>query len=447
MRIYLDSNVFRILKDESNLNLLKLISENKKHNIYCYSEAHILDLLNDKTDNKFNDFAFMEKIVEDNFWCYNKKVTFKLYKPIEYYNSINHENSSSFEEMLDEDIWGADFKEIFKNIQLPFKELISQQPFPSDFPDNFKKILLESDNLYDFMNLFSNYSYELASSQPKFKEQLKYLKENSININIPKTLGIEGFENGILTDKIKFRESLINYFIKDKPETNKYFLFLNLYNSLEIMGFVNGKIKKQDLKSMINDGKHAFFASYCDIIVSEDKDFINKTKFIYELFDIKIDIFNVDEFKTWLHLSSKQNDLKYNDLISEIRKTNPNEHIIFNETLEDKRLLVYNLKYVYYSYFDIIGYVFSDKNNYIYFSKNYSNLSIGTFYKELKYVTNRLIEDLGVDINGELEFNQNEVINGDWKGRVWLINNIQINLSVKEKIFLSFYPDNSSMSD
>ena len=446
MRIYLDSNIFRDLKGESCSELLKLITENKKHNTYCYSEAHILDLLNDKTDKKFLDFEFMERIVDDNFWHYNKEILFDFVKPIEYFNSIDTESNFSIEEILNDN---TDPFSILKNIlldcPLPFNEILTQNQLPSDFPENFKKVLTESTNLYEFTVAFTNYSNEIAKTQKKFKEQLRFLRINESKIDINNHLGIEGFVNGELIDKVKFRDTLINYFLKDKTAVYKYDLFLNLYNSLEIFGFVKGDPNKQKLPNMINDGRHAFFGSYCDIVVSLDTDFLNKAKFIYDVFDLKINVLNLEEYQSWLELSPKRIALTFIDLIKECNLDFSNMTELLRENQDEKHMVLYKLDQTYFSYFDVIGLVFSEKPQYYFFTKDLNNQSSGTFIKEIKYVTNRLINELGCDINGNGEYKEGEIIDGIWQGRVWLFENVQINLSIKNKIYLCIYPDNASL--
>jgi hypothetical protein len=49
------------------------------------------------------------------------------------------------------------------------------------------------------------------------------------------------------------------------------------------------------MMSLVNDGRHAFFGSFCDILVSKDADMINKTKFLYDLLEIGTKVITIDE--------------------------------------------------------------------------------------------------------------------------------------------------------
>jgi hypothetical protein len=68
MKIYLDSCVLQDLKKPEYKELLDMVMINKHHNIYCYSEAHLQDLLRDKSEWKYEDAKFISTIVDDNCW-------------------------------------------------------------------------------------------------------------------------------------------------------------------------------------------------------------------------------------------------------------------------------------------------------------------------------------------------------------------------------------------
>jgi hypothetical protein len=435
MRIYLDTNILQYLKNNSNL--LQLVKEDKCHNIYCYSEAHVLDLLRDKTNQKESDLKFMSEIVEDNFWSYDKQILFNYITPIEYYNSLDKDYVFSLQEQFNNEPLLKPFKSLYESTPLNFSDIIKANTLPDDFPENLKKVLCEPINMYDFIISFYNFSSELTSEQKKFKELLTYLRNNKLTNDIYKYFGIEGFENGKLIDKEKFKESIVNYCLKDKKEKYRYDLFLSIYNTLEIFGFVPGKPRKQALPNMIDDGRHAFYGLFCDIIVSVDADFINKTRFIYDVFDQKISIFNINEFISWLEISQKQNTLNLTNLIEEVNKDYSIIPELYKAQNDENTCVFYKLPQIYFTYFDLIGFVYSDKFEYYFFTKEINNQSQGTFIKEIQYVTNRLIKELGSDIYGNGDYAIGEIIDEKWKGRTWLLNNVQISLTLQKKICLS----------
>ncbi len=60
--------------------------------------------------------------------------------------------------------------------------------------------------------------------------------------------------------------------------------------------------------------------------------------------------------------------------------------------------------------------------------------------KEIEYMTNYLINELGKDSNGHELFTADEIVDGKWDGRTWLIGETVIELNYMEKIHLALYP-------
>lgn len=86
-RIYLDSNVFSNLrdpKDPAHVLLKELLEKYKVNITLLFSNAHIRDKKNDTSEMKFEDFRFMETLVQDNYLSYhalNQRSSFYLATP------------------------------------------------------------------------------------------------------------------------------------------------------------------------------------------------------------------------------------------------------------------------------------------------------------------------------------------------------------------------------
>ncbi|PKK38236.1 hypothetical protein BWI96_00100 [Siphonobacter sp. SORGH_AS_0500] len=333
MRIYLDTCVIQDLKDNSNKEMLELIIKSKGEIIYCFSEAHLHDLSRDKTDEKFTDMQFMEQIVDSNCYHYDKGIMFNNLKPIEYYNSFDWENIASANDLFtdfseDDELFGGVLKYMFSNIPLDFKNVIYQDQIPEDMPKDLVDMLLKPSDMYEFMLSITDYSDSLSIEQKKFKEQLQFLHKNQLRDNL-KFLGIEGYDGDVITDKEKFRTSYADYFLKNTNGKGKYRydLFIDMYSGLDFFGFVKGKPRKQKMMNMLNDSKHAFFGGFCDIVVSKDEDFINKTKFMYGIEDLDTKVFNQKEFSDFI--INRNSNKKFNELITELTREKRKEDIIY----------------------------------------------------------------------------------------------------------------------
>ena len=89
---------------------------------------------------------------------------------------------------------------------------------------------------------------------------------------------------------------------------------MELFNGLELFGIVKGKPKKQQMMSLLNDGRHAYLGKFCDTIISNDADFINKTRFMYDLEENGTIIVHLKDFQPMLsdiehELASKRGEL------------------------------------------------------------------------------------------------------------------------------------------
>lgn len=440
MRVYLDSCVFQDLKEERYKELLSLIMADKARNIYCFSEAHLYDLSRDKTNYKFSDMGFMEKICENHCFFFNKKTRFEYRTPAQYYDSFDWSYVTTFDDLFSEDGFGNLFQLMLKAIPLDFKDFLSFDQLPGDIPEDFKTLLLKPSNAYEFFQAFMEFTDELTNEQKKFRELIKYLHKNSMTDKIYEGLKIEGYSGGKIIDKEKLRTSYAKYFSKEGQEKSLYDLFIDMYHGLEFFGFVKGKPKKQKMMNLINDARHAFFGAHCDIVVSSDDDFINKTKFMYEMNEIGTLVLHINEMETIINGLGKQSELKAVDLFREVNREDLGNRVIRIEDADDDKAVYFYLERTYFSYFDIYVSVTNKNGTYQYFTKEPHNYSTGTLVKEIEFVTNRLITEFGKDFSGHELFSAAEIVDGKWHGRSWVLGETVIELNYSGKMNLALYP-------
>lgn len=430
MRIYLDNCVIQDLKRPELSGFLDSIKLDKENNVYCYSEAHLQDLMRDKSNHKFDDLKFMEDVVDSNCWHYNKKILFDHIKPKDFYDPFPDYSDNLFDsdELFSGDLVFKTMEEIFKNIPLDFNQFIKPDSLPSDFPVEMKNLLEKPTNFYDFFCAFGDFTNELSANQKKFKGLISYLHNNNLTASLFEQVGIAGYNGEEITDKEKFRESYTKYFFTDKKGKYRYDLFLDQYNGLEFFSFVKGKPRKQKMMNLINDGRHAFFGGFCDIVVSKDLDFLEKTKFIYEIHDIQTLVLNVNDFQDFLQISNVESKLNLVDMLNdgnEIRESN----IIRNENV----VLSMRLDKTYFSYFNVVNYIENENGNYNYYTRFLQNMSTGSLKNEFEMIVLRLTEILGADANGNKEFSMSEIDGDNWIRRIWRIKDTIIELNLTEK--------------
>jgi hypothetical protein len=179
---------------------------------------------------------------------------------------------------------------------------------------------------------------------------------------------------------------------------------------------VQGTNKKQKMMNMINDSKHAFFGGFCDIVVSKDEDFINKTKFMYNLHEIDTQVFNVTEFADFIR--NRVSNKNFSDLIIELKQEITQENIIYEISENEKRAVGRRLSDTYYGYFNT---VINHSNGNIYFTKENNLFGTGTLIKKISFCVNQLVKEFGIDYYQKGE---------------WIINRVLVNLFLYTRAYV-----------
>lgn len=435
MLIYLDLNVILDFKKEAGADLLSLIEVDKKRNIYCFSEAHLHDLSRDQTDEKYKDMELIARVAENHCFSFNQGVKFQYETPREYFDRFEW-NSSLF---LVEDA-SPEMNlvlEAFKLIPLNFAQALGNTTLPDEMPEELKVMLTETTNFYEFFNLFYGFTKELNDRQKKFKELLRFLHKHNYVSNPLHPLGIEGYDGTKITDQEKFLSSYSSFCLKSMPNASTYDGFVRMYYCLEYLGIVNGKVNKQKMLNLSNDGRHAFFGGYCDIVVSKDEDFLTKAKFMYEATGIFPYLMPAQEFYDWLKAGPRPND-NLEGMLGEILKISELYCIDQHET-ETTKYTSYELSKIYFEHFDVltIGQV-SDDEYFFYFQAEKRRFKKGTLILQIKILTELLLAELGPDIQNKGGYYDEEMTADGWPGRAWFYGAYQVELLLNDGLHLTF---------
>lgn len=446
-RIYFDKQIFSHLfkrEKEEYINLWDNLIQNKDKFLFCYSHGHLLDLKNDKTDIKYKELEFIEKLVRDNYLSYHaidKKTSCYLVKP-----------SNAFKDMEEYDK-PISFATLFENIDLTFlteeqkeyvqqaKSFISNEMFdfgftqkidlPAEIPDSIKTILPIGMPPMTIEKLLE-YGMDTLRSMENDKiiyKDLRNIVDKYIN-------------NGKFTvkyDEIDFNDELRNSVLKKSfidfvnnnlnPDGNKevtdYDFFINAYFSLDLLGISKESSKTVRFRNVMNDGNHSYYGAFCDYVVSDDNGFLIKTKVMYKLLDIKTKVMHISEFISFFDEISTTLETSINVFLNLL--INDLKEEIELKSLSTKSSNIWkamdNKKKYYLGYFNFIGYAQKDEAEYIYLSRNTENLSTFYFFREYEGVVNKLVDLLGIDDNkkGKMiwEIEIQEIKEGKWGGRYW----------------------------
>jgi hypothetical protein len=435
MRIYLDSNVFRDLKKPENRLLYDLILVDRDQNYYCFSEAHIQDLVRDDTDRKLLDMDFMETIVGNNCWYYDKAMKVQFRTPREYYDDHDWNVVSSL--MTSDDIFYVFIREGFRRIPLNWKQFIDTEQLPPDFPEDLRPMLLESATMLDFMEAMLDLTNNLSTEQPRFKRLLQYLHRSMGGHYLYEQLNIKGFDGNNFTDWETFAQSFKDLIYQRSNEKDLYNLFLEMQFSLDIYGIIKGKPKKQKFMSLLNDGKHAYYAGHAHILVTSDADMIAKTKLVYRVWQVGTIILTPEEFKQYLvDISSQDKSVAALFAQFDCAAKLP---IIYEQYTLDQTFIQKELPAWYLGEFNTLSCTTARGSTYYYFRQYFPNIPFNTLTIELERVVNQLIDHFGPDDQRRGKLDRKEIENNDWKGREWRNGEMGILLYLDKGMVLSFF--------
>ncbi|RYE51397.1 MAG: hypothetical protein EOP48_18300, partial [Sphingobacteriales bacterium] len=237
MRIYLDSNIFRDLNKPEHKDFYGLVRKNKEINYYYFSEAHIQDLVRDETDRKLSDMDFMETIVGDNCWHYDKEKEISFRTPRSYYHDYNWGNIG---DLKMSDPFGDLIREGLNAIPINWAHFFDTEEIKSTLPDDLKSILLEPATVLEFMDALTDLSNSLSSEQPRFKRLLQYLHQSISKQNMYEKLGIEGFDGKSVVNLEAFTNSFLRVITNLIQEKDLYNIFTTTQFALDTYGIVKG---------------------------------------------------------------------------------------------------------------------------------------------------------------------------------------------------------------
>lgn len=434
MLIYLDLNVILDLKKDDGARLLSFIKSDQDRNIYCFSEAHLHDLSRDQTDEKYSDMDLIAQVAGEHCFSFDGEVKFQYETPREYFDRFEWNPTL---QLLSEGSSGINLMtEVFKLIPLSFRQGIGDNPLPDDMPDQFKTILDQTTNFNEFINLFYGFTKELNEQQKSFKALLQYLHQHNYVTNPLYALGIEGFNGTEITDRDTFFSSYSTFCIKNMPNSNIYEAFVRMYYVLEYLGIVKGKPGKQKMLNLANDGKHAFFGGYCDIVVSKDEDFLTKASFMYETTGIYPQLMSAKEFYEWVEAGPRPDD-NMAGITGELLRLNELSYINQHEK-DNTKYTTYSLSKIYFEHFNILTIGDISGEYFFYFSAEKRRFNKGTLVLQIKLLTDLLLADLGQDLQEKGAFYIDEMTDNSWLGRAWRYSDYIVELILNDGLHLTF---------
>lgn len=182
-------------------------------------------------------------------------------------------------------------------------------------PDDFMSILKKEnidpfviplinktiENLADLFSLMFEYGPTLFNDKKIPKQIQSYIQATTNDSQYRKIQGsnstniFKELDATIFSQTNKTFVELIENPIAERSKSNLE-LFTSLYLTLNLSGFFSDK--NRNLQNIYTDSEHAYYASSCDIFVSNDSRLREKTDAIYSQYNIQTKIISSDELIT-----------------------------------------------------------------------------------------------------------------------------------------------------
>jgi hypothetical protein len=382
LRIYLDTNLLTKLDQADHSSLKGFLLKYSDYLNTVYSSAHISDLeRSSDLDLTQKDLTVIRHYSENQclakYWG-DENLQYDTRDPIEFYESTKKEPFGALKTSLSSN-----------NDLLKVTRSNIDKQLPRKYIGNVKS------NIFDYLNS-----------------------------KLPETFFKKNFDE-IVSDSLKLR---------GKDGHPSFFdRFVTRYNTLDLVGYKSDN--KSSTMNIVIDGFHAFYAAHCDILISEDKRFREKSQVMYHELGIETRIFSEKDFCDEVdNLITPIKDMSsINELIKGIRSLNPENYY---SVIDTKSLVAeYFTEGFFAGFFNYIIQVCTNEDTTIIaLIKEHKTLSNWFYYKELKYLVRVFVNLLGSDAHGKGDFlGEHEFEDDNWIGRTWLFESILMTLSKKPK--------------
>lgn len=433
--IYLDKQIFSYLfkSNEAKYKTLKeKILSHKDDFIFLYSDAHLLDLQKDETEQKFAEMEFMQEIVDSNRLILDgRKVDIVKDAPKDLFDTLNKVgdiDTIDFSQLNTEqiNILSNAIDLFIKDIngQLELNWLNDREPIHEDKPQinqEFATSMLKyvANSLYcqkepyklvrDNIKAKYNPTIEIADNLTDFNDRLK---------NAPLRLS---FIDTIMASLKQM--GCLSY--------NDFEVYIMAYALLDILGLSREKGKTVRFHNVQVDSYHSFFASYCDCLVSNDVGLTRKSKILYKLFGIDTQVYSIDEFIDHFNACIIDNQKSGKKYLNEFMSDYSARTVIDTQQLNGYTFTHIKGSHRYFGYFNyMLERKIEDENVIIIYKRQDTKPLLPS--REVEIIVNRLVKSfeeftglVGM-FNEEIELPQ--LLKDQWEGRTWVFQDADMKL-------------------
>lgn len=307
LRIYLDWNCITHLKEPENRELFDYILSNKHYLIFPFSPAHFEDLQRSRpsegneNEDYYRDLNTLHNICETHLILFDnakKRVLPFFATPYEYAKKSGDTlddilKYDSFTEYITKEI-GEPFSAIFdKQLErMPTKGNITF--FPNEVIKNGADLLNQGFQYMKEVQTRVNYNKKLSAGIRDYDA----LSFKRISGATPDNIH-EEIDNMISKSTPQFNmDKLIEFTLQNNTQKSDLTEFISYYLTYDFMGFKQDR--GHDLRNITTDAMHAYYGSYCDVLVTNDKRMAGKAKAVYKDMKISTKVISSNELRQYI---------------------------------------------------------------------------------------------------------------------------------------------------
>lgn len=436
--IYLDKQVFSHLfnaREEKYSLLREKILSHKDEFIFFYSNAHLFDLQDDKTDIKYAEMKFMQSIVDGCRLIYegNKQEVIKQ-SPLDAFGTIGKVGDFSWLENFDFSQITEEQRNAINNIiDICIKDLKGEL----DFDWLIKRTPISANELQVDKTTFTALIKFVAYNFYENKEAYKQVRDNTIAKYNPKMITVE--EENVFNEQLASSPLGLSFIDMIKAiltqtglsSSDAATVYYMSYMLLDLIGVNKETRKKVKFRNMRTDCCHSFFGSYCDCIVSDDKGLRLKSKTLYKLLNFSTKVYSIDEFIEKFDEAINNNKKSAREYFDEINNDYQAKQVVKTEITPEHILTYLNPSYKYFGYFNCMLERKSKDETIIILHKS-NDLNQPILTREIEIIVNRIVRvfnDMGATFSLFNEAVEVPLIKADNWNRILILNDADVCLT------------------
>jgi len=470
LRIYCDSNIYRYLNPRHpsfTLELLDVFESLKDKMLFTFSDAHLDDLRNSTQKYAEADLLLMGRYVKDNYFMHdlvkNKRTGPYLATPVEAYDNKDYvtyervlNNPFDVDNLfagLDEFEGGKAIKDLMKSFfDLPiaaFGTSIEAEKMDIKNKEWFNKLMPNYDpmmSLGNFMNDMFPYSRSLLQNEKELTELRKYIASYMDRDEYSFEKWGIGFNERFKQSALgKSYTEMIEAMLTANQKNDLYQRFSYAYNLLEIYNITqerNSKgLKKFNLHSLNTDALHAWFASFSDYFVTDDKGLQVKASIVYQLLGLPTKVLSSKDFVNHKSILLGQEE-NYDKFTTAFKYDLKNSLQLYErvDPFKEERVNTFKTTHAYFNYFNRFQIIKSKGNTVCAFYCDRESHGNFFMYREIELIVNKMIDMLGIDSDnrGKYDLEEKEKYQIDEIIRRWNLSDLEFSLLTSSKSWGNF---------